>query len=88
MDDICPTMDWFTVTRSCINLLEFYLIWVLETSDSVQGQIICKWIGFFGDRTVKKENKCINMMLNGKKVLEWNENLGVVNNNKITNKQN
>lgn len=78
MDDICPTMDWFTVTRSCINLMEFYLIWVLETSDSVQGQIICKWIGFFGDRTVKKRKQMYKYDVEWKKSswMKWKSRSG------------
>lgn len=82
MDDICPTMDWFTVTRSCINLLDFILFEsILETSDSVQGQIICKLMGIiFWTELSKKETNDVYDVEWEKKLL--NANQGVVNNKK------
>jgi len=84
-------LQW--IDSQCLDLVLIYwnFIWfesILETSDSVQGQIICKLIGIFLDRTVKKKRKqMMYMMLNGKKIVEWNENLGVVNNKQKINKQ-
>ena len=75
-------MDWFTVTRSCINLLDFILFEsILETSDSVQGQIICKLMGIlFWTELSKKETNDVYDVEWEKKLL--NANQGVVNNKK------
>ena len=70
------------MTRSCINLLDFILFEsILETSDSVQGQIICKLMGIiFWTELSKKETNDVYDVEWEKKLL--NANQGVVNNKK------